>query len=486
MDHSTLLELLKSRSHENWLIGIEDQTLIELATQRWQELIELRSIKPQCTILLAESDPVAFMAGWIAATTTSTPLFLGNPTWSAKEWQQVFEQVTPDLIWGNAPPPDCQAPLLSIDAADWILIPTGGSSGKIRFAIHTLKTLSASIQGFQNYFEIDSINSCCILPLYHVSGLMQVLRSFLSGGKLAIFPYHQIDNYWNSFDPADFFLSLVPTQLQRLMDSPVGLNWLKHFHMIFLGGAPAWPQLLETARSHQLPLAPTYGMTETAAQIATLKPQDFLLEKTGCGQVLPHAKIKVHFNDADLSAKSSQPTSLNSYRVGTIAIQAKSLMLGYFPHPINDPEFLTDDLGYIDSDNYLHIVGRSSQKIITGGENVFPAEVEAAVRTTGLVLDVCVIGMPDQTWGEAVTAVCVPDSPEVTVAALKAAIAPRLSKFKHPKHWILVSQIPRNSQGKINYAQLKQFLELDRTQTPLLPQIAPLADAALETQLNSR
>jgi o-succinylbenzoate---CoA ligase len=143
-------------------------------------------------------------------------------------------------------------------------------------------------------------------------------------------------------------------------------------------------------------------MTETAAQIATLKPAEFLQGKSGCGQVLPHAILTI-VPDSVLPQVSSASSPF-----GRIAIQAKSLMLGYFPDAA--PHFdklLTDDLGYFDAQGNLQIVGRSSRKIITGGENVFPTEVEAAIRATGLVADVYVVGMPDQIWGEAIVAFCV-------------------------------------------------------------------------------
>jgi O-succinylbenzoic acid--CoA ligase len=341
------------------------------------------------------------------------------------------------------------------------MIPTGGSSGQVRFAVHTLETLTAAVEGLQAFFQTEPINSCCVLPLYHVSGLMQFLRSFLSGGKLTVLPFKTIErsavpvclSAETQFDPADFFLSLVPTQLQRLLTNSATVEWLKRFQVIFLGGAPAWPELLETARQQQLPIALTYGMTETAAQVVTLKPELFLRGSNGSGQVLPHAAIKI--------CEHGQPLARRQF--GTVTIQSKSLSLGYFSigaqvEQFLTDEFLTDDLGYFDAEGILHIVGRNSQKIITGGENVFPAEVEAALRATGLVNDVCVVGMPDQTWGEVVTAVYVPVSSTVSSSTLKSALTPRLSSFKHPKQWVAVEQLPRNAQGKINIASLKQFL----------------------------
>lgn len=440
---------LQQRASQPWLIGLDCQGLVELAALRVQELTQLQATLPLPTVLLAESDSINFLAGLIAACSLNCPVFLGNPHWAEAEWQQVLALAGPDVIWGEGKWADGQIGKWGRSQAQpgWIMIPTGGSSGQMRFAVHTWETLTAAVHGFQKYFQVEQIHSCCVLPLYHVSGLMQFLRSFVTGGKLAVLPFKSFEQHLEQLHPSEFFLSLVPTQLQRLLHSPT-VEKLSQFQTIFLGGAPAWPSLLETARVHRLRLALTYGMTETAAQIATLKPDDFLQGANSVGAVLPHATVQIY--DSGCTAQIGE--------VGSIVIQSSSLMLGYFPDATGATSFQTDDLGFWDTQGNLQIVGRNSQKIITGGENVFPAEVEAAIRSTGLVRDVSVVGMPDQTWGEAVTAVYVPSSPEVTISALQAAIAPRLSKFKHPKQWIIVDSLPRNVQGKINYNMIKQIL----------------------------
>lgn len=325
------------------------------------------------------------------------------------------------------------------------MIPTGGSSGRIRFAIHTWSTLLASVRGCQQHFQTEKINSYCVLPIYHVSGLMQFLRSFVSGGQLVVQPFKQLEaGEFSSIDPTQFFISLVPTQLQRLLEQPELKHWLAQFQTVLLGGAPAWHDLLEAARRDRIRLAPTYGMTETASQIATLHPEDFLAGHQNSGQNLPHSTITIQNEAGEL---------LPPGEVGQITIQAESLTLGYYPERFEQPQFQPDDLGYLDKQGYLHVAGRSSHKIITGGENVFPAEVEAAIRATHLVTDVCVIGIPDFRWGQVVTALYLPKYPHTCATDLSAHLQTRLSKFKQPKYWISVKYLPRNLQGKINYEQ---------------------------------
>ncbi len=446
------IALLQKRSHDSWLIGLDCQSLTKRAEIQFQALTQGGDRRPPAgqppTVLLAEPDPAEFLANFIAACAANCPIFMGNPHWAEAEWRQVFEQIQPDIILGEA------TKLQSIRSENgspkpgWIMIPTGGSSGRVRFAVHTWQTLTASVMGFQQYFETDVVNSCCTLPLYHVSGLMQMMRSLLTGGKLAIVPFKLPDfKPPPEFDPTDFFISLVPTQLQRLLQNPEAIAWLSRFHTVLLGGAPAWDDLLVAARRHQIRLAPTYGMTETASQVATLKPTDFLAGKTGCGRALPHAKIQI----VDPQNQPMEPG-----QVGAIAIQSDSLALGYYDKmSAFNHLFQTDDVGYLDAEGYLHLVGRASRKIITGGENVFPDEVESVIRATGLVADVCVVGLPDRQWGEAVTAVYVPCHLDVEVAEIQGSIAPHLSRFKQPKRWIAVKTLPRNAQGKISYEFVK-------------------------------
>ncbi|XWK86283.1 MAG: 2-succinylbenzoate--CoA ligase [Phormidium sp.] len=443
------LTYLEKRANDNWLIGYDSREFTLLTQQLYSELTQNANFKTPLKIVIAERQPIKLLACFIAATAANCHVFLCNPDWVKAEWEQVFNLVQPDLIWGNAPeihyekPQRTTTPSLLNYPSSLIMIPTGGSSGKIRFAMHTWETLMASVTGFQQYFNLKQVNSFCILPLYHVSGLMQFMRSFSSGGKLAISTLKLLENGEKyEIEPEEFFISLVPTQLQRLLEKPELTTWLSRFQTTLLGGAPAWLELLETARNYGIRLAPTYGMTETASQIATLKPEAFLAGNNTSGQILPHAKVIIKGENGEILARN---------QTGLINIKTDSLALGYYPEFFsNQEEFQLDDLGYIDENGNLKIVGRNSNKIITGGENVFPNEVEAAIIATQMVEDVCVIGLPDSQWGEIVTAIYVPKFPDINIDEFKIAIEDKLSKFKHPKKWIAVENLPRNAQGKIN------------------------------------
>ncbi|NER05659.1 MAG: 2-succinylbenzoate--CoA ligase [Okeania sp. SIO3C4] len=456
------------------LIGNKSINIYSISQKKFDYLSEKFHSESAPKIFISQSNPTEFITSFVAAVATGFQVFLCNPNWGKQEWEQVLELVQPDIIFGNTPDenflesyidkkdvsPQNNISIKPIHTnnqtkeffpENLIMIPTGGSSGKVKFTIHTWETLIASVEGFQKYFQVQQINSFCVLPLYHVSGLMQFIRSFITEGNLVILPsYKEIfdKKEWN-INPNKFFISLVPTQLQKLIQNSETAKWLSNFQTVLLGGAPAWQELFDIARKYQIRLAPTYGMTETAAQVATLKPEDFLAGNNSNGQILPHAEIMI---------KSENKEILGKNKIGIINIKTNSLALGYYPNLFNSSEtFVTDDLGFLDNQGCLNIVGRRSQKIITGGENVFPAEVEAAILATGLVTDVCVIGLPDKYWGEIVTAVYVTDGLEISVEKFMTAINGKLSKFKQPKYWVKVKNLPRNSQGKINRELLKEI-----------------------------
>ncbi len=416
-------ELFCQGLRAGWIVDGDGAAIIELANQR---VIQLSQSQPDF-VSIATANSAEFIANLMAGWRWELPIFLGSPQWGRTEWQQV-EELTAQVDRNQH---RCQ-----------IMIPTGGSSGRIKFSVHTWETLSASVQGFCEFYGVAAVDSVCVLPLYHVSGLMQLFRSLLTGGKLLVTSFHQLCEAPISGDLSNYFISLVPTQLHKLLD--LHLLWLAQFQIVLLGGAPPSRELLDRARCAQIPLALTYGMTETGSQIASLKPSEFLAGNNSCGRVLPHAQIDL--------------LSVDIAGVGSILISCSSLMVGYFPHLDAPQYFEPDDLGTIDDRGYLTILGRSSDKIISGGENVYPIEVVDTIMATGLVRDVWVVGVPDRYWGQLVTAVYVPGDVEVSVEILKCSIAGKISKYKIPKSWIQVVEIPRNSLGKVLVQELEKLI----------------------------
>ena len=447
------------------LVGFTDYNVSRSLQDFSIQLQELQSqTKNIPSVILVEPDPIKFIVYFFAGIISGVDLLICDPDWQTQEWDQVFKLVKPDLVLGNRAGGELGdremvrwGELGDGEMGRWgelgdgteqsiIGIPTGGSSGKIRFAVHTLSSLTASVSGFARYFATPQINSCCTLPLYHVSGLMQLWRCFITQGKLAIFPYKSLKKgKIPEITPENFFISLVPTQLKFLLDS--NPHWLAKFHSVLLGGAPAWRSLLDQARDDNIKLCPTYGMTETASGVVYLRSHDFLNQNNSSGKVLPHATVKIIDNQGKLQ---------HCGEIGTIKIQADSLFCGYYPKLRTTKSLITDDLGYFDDQGFLYILGRKSQKIITGGKNVFPTEVETAILATGLVKDVCVIGLNDEQWGQVITSLFVP-AENFNLNLLKQKLHGQLSKYKHPKNWLQVDSLQRSDRGKINYLKMAQL-----------------------------
>jgi len=184
--------------------------------------------------VIEEGDPARFMASFACAVAGEGSLFLANPSWRSGE-RAVLGRLAGEGAGGEH---------------GWLMIPTGGAGGELKFARHDADTISSGVGGFCGHFGMARVNSVCVLPLHHVSGFMAWMRSALTGG--AFLPCSWKDVEAGRFPaelPPDCCLSLVPTQLQRLLASAAAAAWLRKFRVIFVGGGPAWEGLVEEAAS---------------------------------------------------------------------------------------------------------------------------------------------------------------------------------------------------------------------------------------------
>lgn len=373
-------------------------------------------------VFIAERAQPRFMAQFAAAVAGRAPIFLGDPGW-AQNQRARWEPLVAAAATNPAARPK----------RAWLMIPTGGTSGGMRFARHGQDTLCAAVAGFCAHFRLDRVNAIGVLPLYHVGGLMSWLRCAVTGGEF-------VPQDWKTLEAGqrprlgkgDWVISLVPTQLQRLLGSQEAVAWLRGFHIIFLGGGPVWPELAAAAGAAQLRISLSYGLTETAAMVTALRPEEFLAGARSCGTALPHARVRISTD-------------------GVVNVAGESVFRGYYPEWREAREFETGDLGQIDERGHLQILGRRDAVIITGGKKVQPADVEAALRGSGEFADVAVIGVPHQEWGEEVVA-CYPASQPAPDTVLAVAA---LAGFQRPKRFIAVGEWPRNELGKVNRAALQ-------------------------------
>ena len=262
----------------------------------------------------------------------------------------------------------------------------------------------------------------CVMPLAHVGGLSILMRSTLYGTTVILHERFDTEAVLSELmDPTRVvtLVSLVPTMLARLLDA--GLERPPTLRWALLGGGPIPPPLLERAESARVPVAPTYGMTEGCSQIATF------------GVPLHGVELRLN-DDAEIVVRGPN----------------------FAPNTLNREGWLhTGDLGDFDQDGRLRIIGRGADTIVSGGENIAPAQVEAVLLEHPAVADAGVFGRPDAEWGERVVATVVLRAGQrASPAELQAFVAARLARFKVPKEIGFSDELPRTVSGKLLRRQL--------------------------------
>ena len=321
----------------------------------------------------------------------------------------------------------------------WVCVRTGGSGGAVKFTRHDELSFGAAVTGFVTHFGIKRVNAVDVLPAHHVSGLMARVRCAATGGQHVAWDWKRLEAAdLPALSGDEWVISLVPTQLQRVLDSASTVEWLRRFTTIFVSGGPVWPDLADAAAGAKLRVSLCYGMTETAAMVAALRPVEFLAGARSCGRVMPHAQIEIN------------PLE------NLIAIAGDSLFRGYWPDRREARAFTTDDIGRIDEQGHLHVLGRRDAMIITGGRKVNAAEIETALRESGEFVEIAVFGIADREWGETVVA-CYPRDASREPDLARAV--ERLAGYQRPKRFFSITEWPRNEQGKVNRAALRAAIQ---------------------------
>lgn len=341
-----------------------------------------------------------------------------------------------------------------------ILIPTGGTSGRLRWAVHRWSTLTTAANGFLQYFGTAAGAAVCVLPLHHVGGLMSIVRAWEAEESVWTGTYHELRS--DLAVPPGATLSLVPTQLARLLDDSYAMENLRRAGRILIGGAHLDADLRQRARAARLKLSPCYGSTETAALVAALPPFRFLAGQEGVGRALPHVEFVWRENAA---ARERHP---EARRLG---LTSEAICEGYWPP---EPGFerqpwWTSDAARIDDGDNLHILGRIDRVIISGGENVDAERIELVLHDLlPGVLEWTVVDLPDADWGQRIVVAMVPDprEPPPTREALDAIARAHLSPAERPKGWFRVGHLPRTSLGKIDLHRLRDWLKQSEQDGP--------------------
>ncbi len=288
----------------------------------------------------------------------------------------------------------------------------------------------------------------CPLPLYHVGGLALVMRCCLYGIAVVLERGASVEGLTASIEKnAVTLVSLVPTMLYRMLadDRPVAA--LQRLRLVLLGGAAASADLIERCAALNIHVAPTYGLSEACSQVATMLPEDSLRKPGSVGKPLLFSQIEI-LNE------QGQPQPSGEY--GEVVITGQTVMQGYYNQPkataktIRNGKLYTGDIGYLDADGDLYLVQRRSDLIVSGGENIYPAEVETTLLKHPAIAAVCVVGIPSLEWGQQVAAAIVL-KPNITATdgELRTFCREWLAGYKIPKTFKFVSELPQNATGKI-------------------------------------
>ena len=330
-----------------------------------------------------------------------------------------------------------------------VVLWTSGTSGRPRGVALPWSALSAHVDATVARLGLDPSRDRWLasLSLAHVGGLMAVVRGILTGSEVvaagtvapALLPH--FINGTAGVEPVTH-LSLVPTQLRRVLDAVGEAPPPSTLRCVLLGGAHTPRPLLERAHAAGWPVALTYGMTEMSSQVATATPAECRAKPGSVGKLLPGVELRV---GAD----------------GQLLVRGATLASAYLDgNPLADADgwYATGDLGWVDDEGDVWITGRVGDRIISGGVNVDPAEVEEALRLHPAVADACVVGVSDPEWGEAVAVWVVPVAGEFDLDQVQEWLRDRLAGPKRPRVWTLGGALPINANGKVDRQAVRRAL----------------------------
>lgn len=336
---------------------------------------------------------------------------------------------------------------------------TSGTTGRSKGAMLSHGALAANALTLTDYWQFSATDRLIhALPIFHIHGLFVALNITLcAGSSLYFFNRFNLDEIIETLPKASVLMG-VPTFYVRLLKHE-GLNHdrVKGMRLFVSGSAPL------LAETHQMWQAQTghailerYGMTET--NMNTSNPYIGDRRPGTVGLPLPGVEVKI--TDAETGE------SLPRGQVGQIEVRGANLFSGYWQMPEKTAEelrpdgwFLTGDVGVQSDDDYLSIVGRSKDLIISGGYNVYPKEIELVIDDDANVLESAVIGVPHPDFGEAVVAVVVANGQIQDDSSIKASCKDALAAYKRPKRIVFVEELPRNTMGKVQKAKLREFYQ---------------------------
>jgi O-succinylbenzoic acid--CoA ligase len=307
---------------------------------------------------------------------------------------------------------------------------TSGTTGAPRAARLALENHLASARAANEVLGIDARSRfVCALPLFHVGGLAIAFRCRLAGATLLLHERFDAQAVARDLCSGATHASLIAGTLARLLDACD--RFPPSVRAVLIGGGPVPAALLERARRAGLPVLQTYGLTETASMATCERPGE--ADGATAGPPMPGLDLRIE--------------------AGEIQVRGPQVMRGYLGAPPLAGWLGTGDLGELDARGRLIVHARRTDLIVSGGENIYPAEVEAALLTHPAVREAAVVPAPDERWGQVGVAYVATSAAE---SELRDFLRARIAKFKVPARFVVLAELPRNATGKVDRKRLRE------------------------------
>ncbi len=342
---------------------------------------------------------------------------------------------------------------------------TSGTTGRSKGAMLTQANLLSNAETLVQEWRFTKDDVLLhALPIFHTHGLFVATNVMLaSGGSMVFLPKFDLDDILRLMPEATSMMG-VPTFYTRLLgDDRFTGDLTRHMRLFISGSAPLLAEtheLFEARTGHRI--LERYGMTET--NMNTSNPYEGERRAGTVGFPLPDVELKV--------TEPETGAPLPHGEIGMIEVRGPNVFKGYWLMPEKtaaelreDGFFITGDLGRVDEDGYVHIVGRGKDLIISGGYNIYPKEIELLLDDQPGVLESAVIGVPHPDFGETVLGILVPQPGQaLDLDAILARVQDQLARFKHPRKLIVLDELPRNTMGKVQKNALRETYKDSFTQ----------------------
>ena len=359
-----------------------------------------------------------------------------------------------EVAMARAAAAERQATDAATDPRPVLLVYTSGTTGSPRAAVHTQAQLMANMQAACASMALTHDDHVLtVLPLFHVGGLcIQTLPALGEGAQVTLQARFDPQAMLDTIGQARIGLTVVvPAVMKALIEHP---RWwqadLRSLRCVMAGSSHLPPVLVQAFVDRGVPLGNVYGATETGPFSIALVGDTERLLQGACGW--PAAGVQARLGHLE----GAEP------RMGEVWLRGPALVQHYWPdRPALDEQgwFHSGDVARVDEDGCWTIVGRSKDMIISGGENIYPAEIEILLAQHPAVAECAVVGLPDARWGERVVAVVVlRDTPPISDEELLARVRERLARYKHPREVFRWEALPKTALGKVQKAVLKERL----------------------------